>query len=84
MDTQILSQILARVGGFVQKVCQGESLADAGSETLGLSKIWALIVLQGTLYLRVYRGHWEAERRSGRSVWLAVEQILGLILLPTF
>lgn len=84
MDTQILSQILARVGDFVQKVCQGGSLADAGSEIPGLSKIWAMTVLQGTLYVRVYRGHWEAERRSGRADWFAVEQILGLILLPTF
>lgn len=76
MDTQILSHILAGVGGFVQKGFPGRTLADAGSEIPGLPKIWAMGVLQGTWYLRVYRGHWEAER-NGRAGWVVVEQILG-------
>lgn len=68
----------------MQKGFLGENLADAGSVIPGLPKIWAMIVLRGILHLRVYRGHWEAERRSGRAVWLAVEQIPGLTLLPAF
>lgn len=41
MDTQILSQILARVGGFVQKRLPGGGPADAGSAIPGLPKTWA-------------------------------------------
>lgn len=52
----------------------------------GLPKIWAMLAPQGTLYPKnVQRAlRWGTERENGRDAWLTVEQILGLILLPSF